>query len=1115
VSSQVLVVSPDQENCFRTIGAALAGARPGAVISVRAGQYDENLVIDKIVTIAADGGRGCVRVAAPRGVVVQVRAEAVKLSGLVLHGRDDELAVVEVAQGQTALDDCEVIGSSWAAVVARPRGSIAMRECRVVNASGAGIVDLSEVGSVLEDCLIEHVKASAVVIAGQARPRVRGCVMRDAGGNGLCVNGDGRGTVEDCEISDTDKPGIAMEDASSTRISRTTISRSVVGMYIGSRSRVVLEDCLVEDSTDAGIVVAAGSAPTLRSCRVRRPGGIGIRITAKSAGTLEDCEVSGSVGFGMWVGGRSGPVINGLVVRDGAEVGVVLDEESVAELDRLQVQDVAGPGLWLRGAANPLVRRAGITRCSGHGILAQERSRGRVETAQIDAAGADGIRVEDGAGTRLGQVTVLEAGGCGLFVGAGSRSSVRDATLTGSGQDGLHVAAGGELSLTRFQVRASRRHGALVAAGARAALVGGELLDNQGDGLRMESCEPVALTSTLSAGNHGSGLHQVVASQRFSVEDLTSRENRRPDAQGTADLPGRADAPGAADLPGGAGAEATGPSAALRSAEDGPLEQLHALVGLSAVKEQVSSLINLNRVARRRAEAGMTALPMSRHLVFAGPPGTGKTTVARLYGAVLASLGTLRTGNLVEVARADLVAQIVGGTAIKTTEVFNRALGGVLFVDEAYTLSTGGSGNGPDFGAEAIDTLVKLMEDHRDEVVVIVAGYSARMRGFLQANPGLSSRFSRTVEFDNYSDEELVTIVESMCRSHDYVLSDEVRRSLERRFAGMVKDETFGNGRAARKLFEEMIDRQATRLAGLPEVGAQDLPLLLPEDVGAPAPTPEGESSPQLPELLTRLHDLVGLDNVKAEVEALVELGAGMSRRRRAGLPTPVIGHHLVFVGPPGTGKTSVARLYAELLHALRVIPSGQLVEVGRGDLVGRYVGQTAQLTREAFDRARGGVLFVDEAYTLTRSGRADDFGRESVDTLVKLMEDHRDEVVVVVAGYEAQMAGFLASNPGLASRFSRQIRFDDYTPQQLVAIVQRHAAAAGYELAADAAQELRQTFVDRVGECRSGNARFARQVLEDMIARQAARLNRVTAPSVGQLRSLESADLRDPVRSS
>jgi SpoVK/Ycf46/Vps4 family AAA+-type ATPase len=293
---------------------------------------------------------------------------------------------------------------------------------------------------------------------------------------------------------------------------------------------------------------------------------------------------------------------------------------------------------------------------------------------------------------------------------------------------------------------------------------------------------------------------------------------------------------GASGAPAAPGASATG-------AEDDPetpeadlqalLAQLNDLVGLAGVKRDVSTMINLVQMVKRRKDAGLAPPPLSRHLVFAGNPGTGKTTVARLYGQVLASLGMLSKGHLVEVDRGTLVGEYVGHTAPKTTAAFRRAVGGVLFIDEAYSLVPPGNSN--DFGQEAIATLVKLMEDHRDEVVVIVAGYPDQMLTFIAANPGLSSRFSRTLTFDDYSSEELVEIVETMAKQFQYELVDDSREALLYYFEVQPRGEGFGNGRFARKVFQLMTERHASRISEFLESEDDDLSTLLAIDL------PEGD----------------------------------------------------------------------------------------------------------------------------------------------------------------------------------------------------------------------------------------------------------------------------------
>lgn len=260
------------------------------------------------------------------------------------------------------------------------------------------------------------------------------------------------------------------------------------------------------------------------------------------------------------------------------------------------------------------------------------------------------------------------------------------------------------------------------------------------------------------------------------------------------------------------------------------MAQLDELVGLETVKADVKSLVNLMKIRKLRQETNLPVPPMSLHLVFMGNPGTGKTTVARLLAGLYAAIGVLNKGQLIEVDRSGLVAGYVGQTALRTSEVIQSALGGVLFIDEAYSLASGGEN---DFGREAIDTLLKAMEDHRDNLVVIVAGYDEPMERFLESNPGLESRFNKYISFPDYTGEELLAIFDSLCSKNGYTPTEEAHTRAAELFRDLyeTRDDNFGNGRDVRNLFENIIGRQADRLAVMESPTREDLMTILPEDI--------------------------------------------------------------------------------------------------------------------------------------------------------------------------------------------------------------------------------------------------------------------------------------------
>ena len=534
------------------------------------------------------------------------------------------------------------------------------------------------------------------------------------------------------------------------------------------------------------------------------------------------------------------------------------------------------------------------------------------------------------------------------------------------------------------------------------------------------------------------------------------------------------------------------------------LDKLNAMVGLAPLKEEVQALIARKQVEQKRREQGLDVSSVSQHMVFTGPPGVGKTEVARVIGEVFRALKVLRKGHVVETDRASLVAGYVGQTAIKTLDKCKEALDGILFIDEAYSLAAT-PGLGTDLGKEAIDTLLKFMEDNRDRIIVIVAGYRNEMRHFIDSNPGLASRFTKTFDFPSYSPAELFEIFKRMAARQQFNLPQDFEAKLKPWIESRAKAQDWANAREMRTLLEKTREAQALRVA---KDASADVSVVTIEDVVHATGQKIEDNEASVAAALAKLDEMVGLAPVKQEVKRLSARMGVEQKRKEQGLPVAAVSQHMVFTGPPGVGKTEVARVIGEVFRSLKVLRKGHLVETDRAGLVAGYIGQTATKTLDKCKEALDGILFIDEAYTLAAiQGGAHDFGKEAIDTLLKFMEDNRERIVVIVAGYPNEMRRFIESNPGLSSRFTKTIDFPPYGVADLCEILKRMAARQKFSLPDDFQAALTPWIEQRSKVQDWGNARSMRTLLEKARESQAIR---ISTDADADLSRIETADLLD-----
>ncbi|MGX6443740.1 right-handed parallel beta-helix repeat-containing protein [Neobacillus sp. K501] len=891
--------------------------------------------------------------------------------------------------------------------------------------------------------------------------------------------------VKNCVFSSSGT-GVYIADATSPAVfEKCLFHHSKWGLAVGNGVNCKLMDSTITANSEGGIKAGVDSNPLFQQTKITH-NRLGAFFAEKANGTLDQCQFSRNQ-IGVQITHYSAPIFNGCrfdrnelhidlnhkgigIIHNcrisGGDVGIRARNQGHANITETTMEAMKKQNVWLAGSTiqvkDSRLKQAPV------GVYVKNALQSRIENTTFTKHGEAGIMLEDENDVQIKDCQIIEAD-CGVCFQKQATGELAGTLIEASAISGIAIIDGSNPKISDCTVKNGQRMGLLVWSG-KGKVTNCHFINNTLEHVYEEGENQLQLQNCSYQDN--------------DVESEEFIQSEKP--------PGN------------------------EETMESVLAELHSYIGLDKIKNRVADLIDFDTYSKERTAAGVASVPILRHhSIFLGKPGTGKTTVARLMGKIFYHLGLLKKGHIVEVDRSALVGEYVGQTTRKTNKAIDKAKGGVLFIDEAYTLIKLGSAN--DFGKEALELILKRMEDEQS-FIVIAAGYQEEMQTFIEANPGLKDRFKNQFYFDDFTPDQLLQIFEKMLVEEEYATTYP-KESILQEFTDLYRkrDRTFGNARMVRTFFEEVkmnhakrcvrLDSNERTFKALTTITDDDIePLLQKNNLQQTVQIPVNED--RLTGLVGQLQSLIGLEKVKREVRDIIKL---VKYYKEEGLDyTGKFIPHSVFLGNPGTGKTTVARLLSQIYEALGILPVGDLIETSREDLVAGYVGQTAIKTTEVVNLSIGSTLFIDEAYSLSKKEQPADFGQEAIDTILKRMEDDRGKFVLIAAGYTEEMVGFLRSNPGLNSRFGQVILFEDYTPEELLKIAESIASKADFCIDEPVLMDLLGYFEEqyRKRDRYFSNARFVRNIIETTIKNATLRIADMPKELRGSKNVIERIDL-------